>query len=163
MGNLCTLVNDPRDMQPYVPLLLPELKVGAGVKQTAALLLPCSHRMQPCVLLPLLLSQEMVFVCHRAPQLLLISSHLGLARQRMLPVHTALLSCNAGGPGGPLLVLWRAFLILHSPVHADCCLSAIAHTAVFSNAGGPGGPPARGPRHSRQGSGLPRQGCACCC
>lgn len=30
VGNLCTLVNDPRDMQPYVPLLLPELKVGAG-------------------------------------------------------------------------------------------------------------------------------------
>lgn len=27
VGNLCTLVNDPRDMQPYVPLLLPELKV----------------------------------------------------------------------------------------------------------------------------------------
>ncbi|KAL4419436.1 hypothetical protein ABPG77_006363, partial [Micractinium sp. CCAP 211/92] len=26
VGNLCTLVNDPRDMAPYVPLLLPELK-----------------------------------------------------------------------------------------------------------------------------------------
>lgn len=30
VGNLCTLVNDPRDMAPYVPLLLPELKVGKG-------------------------------------------------------------------------------------------------------------------------------------
>ncbi|PRW50843.1 Translational activator GCN1 isoform A [Chlorella sorokiniana] len=28
VGNLCTLVNDPRDMQPYVPLLLPELKAA---------------------------------------------------------------------------------------------------------------------------------------
>lgn len=28
VGNLCTLVNDPRDMAPYVPLLLPEIKVG---------------------------------------------------------------------------------------------------------------------------------------
>ncbi|KAL4444093.1 hypothetical protein ABPG75_011830 [Micractinium tetrahymenae] len=26
VGNLCTLVNDPRDMAPYVPLLLPEIK-----------------------------------------------------------------------------------------------------------------------------------------
>jgi hypothetical protein len=30
VGNLCTLVNDPRDMAPYVMMLLPELKVGAG-------------------------------------------------------------------------------------------------------------------------------------
>ncbi|EFN56582.1 hypothetical protein CHLNCDRAFT_144295 [Chlorella variabilis] len=28
VGNLCTLANDPRDMQPYVPLLLPELKAA---------------------------------------------------------------------------------------------------------------------------------------
>lgn len=27
VGNLCTLANDPRDMAPYVTLLLPELKV----------------------------------------------------------------------------------------------------------------------------------------
>ena len=30
VGNLCALINDPKDMAPYVPLLIPELQVGRG-------------------------------------------------------------------------------------------------------------------------------------
>lgn len=34
VGNLCSLINDSKDMAPYVPLLLPELQVREGAVGT---------------------------------------------------------------------------------------------------------------------------------
>ena len=51
VGNLCALINDPRDIAPYVAQLLPELQVrgaggGGGVGATLRVLckLVCSWR-----------------------------------------------------------------------------------------------------------------------